>query len=377
MFDALPATSRIIGTQLQRRRCIGAQVYVSVGDEVVVDEGIGEAAAGTPMRRDTIVNWFCATKIVIAVAMAQLCERGDLQPTTHIADIIPEFTPPGSDGAKVVHLLTHTMPFENDTAAGMALAPWDEVIAAICSSRLQEGVAPGDAVVYTDHTAFFLLAEIIRRVTGETAGDYVRRHIFEPLGMLDSWLGMPPERFAAYGDRIAVHHSTHFGDPVPIPFFDTPEVCSRALPGWGARGPISELALLIGALRDGARGRSGPTAVLGDDGIATLMAIWRRNLPCVRYGGAIDWGFGVVRDPQFLGGARASSAVFGHDGEAVVAFADPPRDLAATVMFNGLGSSFRAMVRNRSLMSAILRDVDSVPARSTLPRHPTRQGVPS
>ena len=58
--------------------------------------------------------------------------------------------------------------------------------------------APGERFVYSDIN-FFLLGEIVRRVSGETLDVYARKVIFEPLGMRDTGF-LPP---AALIPRIA------------------------------------------------------------------------------------------------------------------------------------------------------------------------------
>src|SRR5258708_22179454 len=85
--------------------------------------------------------------------------------------------------------------------------------------------------------AWYILSEIVRRVCGDGRpySQYVREEAFEPLGMHDTWIGMPAERWREYGDRIA---PMHFGNtvkrPEPVPYWpwsNTEEAVAIERPG--------------------------------------------------------------------------------------------------------------------------------------------------
>ena len=76
--------------------------------ETVADFAIGEARPGTTMSRDTMVTWFSMTKPSVAVAVAQLWERGRLELDDAVATHVPEFARNGKDRITLRHLLTHT-----------------------------------------------------------------------------------------------------------------------------------------------------------------------------------------------------------------------------------------------------------------------------
>ena len=74
-----------------------------------------------------------------------------------------------------------------DARRGLA---WDPVIAAI--ERQAPLWRPGTAWAYHTMTYGWLVGEVIRRVSGESVGSFVRRRLAEPLG-LRFWIGLPPK----------------------------------------------------------------------------------------------------------------------------------------------------------------------------------------
>ncbi|GIU89620.1 MAG: hypothetical protein KatS3mg010_0719 [Acidimicrobiia bacterium] len=66
-----------------------------------------------------------------------------------------------------------------------------------------------------------------------------------------------------------------------------------------------------------------------------------------------------LRDHAF--GDRCGESSFGHSGNvgASFAFADPERDLAVGVVFNGLVGHETAFARRRALVNALYADLDA------------------
>ena len=69
---------------------------------------------------------------------------------------------------------------------------------ALCAAKLEPRWVPGEKAGYHMASSWFALGEVIRRVDGRPFPEYVRAEIFEPLGMDDCWVGMPPERYRRY-----------------------------------------------------------------------------------------------------------------------------------------------------------------------------------
>src|SRR5688500_9244686 len=205
--QALPRTLESLEQGIADGLHVGAQLYVSLRGEVVADTAIGDARRGVPMRPDTLMLWLSATKPIASVAVAQLWERGLLHLDDPVARHLPEFAARGKDRITVRHLLTHTAGIRAIPGT-WEQGPWDQIIAAICDARPEPNWEPGKKAGYHVATSWYLLGELVRRLNGRAFERYVREAIFEPLGMNDSWVGMPPQRYRAYGERIGFLHRT-------------------------------------------------------------------------------------------------------------------------------------------------------------------------
>ena len=164
---------------------------------------------GVPMATDSLMVWFSMTKAVTSVAVAQQWERGALDPDDLVVRFIPEFGAQGKDVITLRHLLTHTagIPNADEILQGR---PWRESradnLARIYAAPIEPGWVPGKKAGYHAAAGMSVLGEIVARTSGRPFDEYVREEIFVPLGMHDCWVGMPEDRYAAYGDRIGVMH---------------------------------------------------------------------------------------------------------------------------------------------------------------------------
>src|SRR2546421_1537739 len=149
----LPRTLAAIRRGIEQRLHIGAQLYVSLRDQVIADLTLGEARPGVPMRTDTIILWLSAGKPLAAVAIAQLWQRGLLELDDPVARHIPEFATGGKERITIRHILTHTAGFR--TVPGLVTnAPWDEIIAAISAARIEPQWFPGVTAGYHPLTSW-------------------------------------------------------------------------------------------------------------------------------------------------------------------------------------------------------------------------------
>ena len=342
------------------------------------------------MRPDTINLWLSATKPVAAVAIAQLWEKDLLNLDDPVAQHIPEFAQNGKERITLRHLLTHT--------AGLRAIlgkwedqPWQQIIATICEARPEPNSEPGKKAGYQVATTWYLLGEIVRRLDGRPCDRYVREMIFEPLGMHDSWIGLPPERYRAYGDRIGFMYDTSGAEPIANYSHDTEHGAAAVRPASNGRGPIRQLAMFYemllnrGAVRPPlavsqhttdqaapptanaqALTDNHPSRLISPQSTESLTARHRAGMLDQTFRHVIDWGLGFLLNSAHYGdanipygyGKHASPRTFGHSGaRSSAAFADPEHQLAVAWVCNGAPDEPRHQARAKAINDAIYEDL--------------------
>jgi uncharacterized protein YbbC (DUF1343 family) len=177
----------------------GAVVWVEHGTNIYW-KAYGHRAlvpAEEPMSRDTIFDAASLTKILAtAPAIMILAERGKIKLDEPVHDFIPEFQGDDKDKITLRQLLTHTSGLPEDVSTKPKWEGAETAIRMACAIKLKS--APGEAFRYSDIN-FFLLGEIVQRVSGMPLNEFCAREIFGPLNMIDTGF-LPP---ASKGERIA------------------------------------------------------------------------------------------------------------------------------------------------------------------------------
>jgi len=152
-------------------------------------EGLEPDAA--PVDARTLFLAASITKPVTATAVMRLLEQGVIGLDDRVAEHIPEFGARGKECVRVRHLLTHTSGLPDMLPENEDLrrrhAPLGAFIERICDLTLD--FEPGTAIQYQS-CGVAMLGEIVSRVTGTPLPEFVRREVFAPLGMNDTYLGI-------------------------------------------------------------------------------------------------------------------------------------------------------------------------------------------
>ena len=182
---------------------VGASVAIMREGRLVVDIWAGHSDTGLsqPWKRDTITNVFSITKTMATLSALVLADRGDLDVFKPVADYWPEFAANGKEKIEVRHLMSHTS----------GLSGWDKkiTIREICDWRESTAILaeqkpwwqPGTSSGYHALTQGHLVGEVIRRITGESIGEFFAKEIAEPLGA-DFHIGLGERDFYRVSDVI-------------------------------------------------------------------------------------------------------------------------------------------------------------------------------
>jgi CubicO group peptidase (beta-lactamase class C family) len=164
-------------------------VLLAKRGKVLYSGACGEANKdfGIPNRIDTKFNLGSMNKMFTAVAIAQLVGEGLLRFDDPLSKFLPEFPDPeAAKRIRIEHLLTHTSglgSYFNERFLEASRARFrtvDDLMALAEGDSLR--FEPGSDWSYSN-TGFLVLGKVIEVVTGQDYYDYVREHIYEPVGM--------------------------------------------------------------------------------------------------------------------------------------------------------------------------------------------------
>ncbi|MFK0113022.1 serine hydrolase domain-containing protein [Streptomyces sp. NPDC091217] len=162
------------------------------GQEVVDLWGGVSPATGRPFTGDSLVVTMSCTKGMTTICALMLAQEGLLDLDAPVARYWPEFAQAGKGDIPVRWLLTHQagLPaLDPDLDAGPEQT-LDNQFVIDTLARQEPMWEPGTLQAYHGVTFGHLVGEVIRRVSGLTAGQYLAKHVAGPLG-LDYWIGLP------------------------------------------------------------------------------------------------------------------------------------------------------------------------------------------
>ena len=362
MINHLPRTTAIVEEGIASGLHTGVQVFVSRDGKILADFAIGHSRPGVAMMTDTLTLWLSACKPIGAVAIAKLLERGQLGIDDPISAFIPEFAEHDKQAVTLRHVLTHTAGMRY-VEIGWPLTSWSEIIERICQTRLEPNWIPGQRARYDATLNWFVLGEVIRRIDGRPYETFIRDEICLPLGMNDTWIGMPVGRYRDYGDRLGVLYQTDRTPAIPLPPYDTEAAITHCRPASNGQGPVRELGrfyqmLLNGGELDGAR-------LLKPETVQLFTSPQRVGMYDETFRHKIDWGLGFLICSNKYGykalpysfGPHASDRAFGHNGfQSSMAFADPEYGLVVAIVPNGAPGEPAHDRRLRATLAAVYED---------------------
>ncbi len=179
---------------------VGLQVAAYLGDELVVDMWSGDADPEARRKVDgsTLFNVFSVTKAIVATALHVLGDRGLVDYEAPVAEYWPAFARNGKERTSIRDVLSHRagIPWMPRGVTPELQADWGWMIAQI--EEMTPEFEPGTTNCYHALIWGWIVGEIIRRVDPQNRPIevFVRQEIFEPLGIDDIYLGLPPSEDA-------------------------------------------------------------------------------------------------------------------------------------------------------------------------------------
>ncbi|MEU3950500.1 serine hydrolase domain-containing protein [Streptomyces sp. NPDC029526] len=353
---------------------VGAAVCVYHRGRPVVDLWAGWADPDhhNPWTPDTLTVLASPTKALATTALLHLADRHPLDLDTPIAAHWPEFARHGKDGITPRMVLSHrsgVVTLDHAPLTHDALRAHTPIAQALAEAR--PAWTPDSAHGYHATTYGHLVSELIRRVTGQTVGQYFHHHIATPLE-LDAHIGLKDphaplatmleskaEALMAGADPGEVEE---LRDPTSLTYRATigsmsqdPADPAVEDPSYGGLASARAMARLFAAL------------VGTVDGIRLISPARTAELtrphstgPCQVMYLPLTWGLGMqlADSPVFPAesGLKNSFGLSGANG--VFVFADPEAELAFAYTPNAGSAQMGGMdERVRGLVEAVFHSV--------------------
>lgn len=163
--------------------------------------GHRDEAKSLPWEEDTIVNVYSSTKPMAALCALLLADRGEIDFYEPVKTYWPEFAQNGKAKVEVRHIMSHSAGLSgmDEPMQGEDVYDWDRMVGAL--ARQAPWWEPGTASGYHAMTQGHLIGEVVRRVTGQSIGNFFRTELAEPLSA-DFHIGTGTEHHHRIGELI-------------------------------------------------------------------------------------------------------------------------------------------------------------------------------
>ena len=227
-YERLAQVDTLLRQYVNKNWLVGAVVIVVKDNQVAYYKGHGysDLAAKKPMKVDAIFRIMSQTKAITSLGIMQLFEQGKLNLDQNISEFIPEFknpnlvktfnakdssytTTPAKREITFRDLLTHTSGIDyaaigtdtmqaiyakNNIPSGLGYLNENLLSKMKALGKLPLLHNPGERFTYGLNTD--LLGCLIEIISGESLETYCHKHIFEPLGMKDTYFNVPATKAA-------------------------------------------------------------------------------------------------------------------------------------------------------------------------------------
>jgi CubicO group peptidase (beta-lactamase class C family) len=352
---------------------IGASVAVVAGGEPVVNLWAGWADPGRTRawQQDTLTNVWSTTKAMTSLCAHILMDRGELDPDAPVGRYWPEFAANGKAEIPVRWVLSHQTGLTGLTvpAAVEDYYDWEKITSLLAQQAPL--YPPGTASGYQAITFGYLIGEVIRRITGQTCGEFFGSQIAGPLGA-DFYIGLPEAELGRCSELLGVRPSEDEQAALAQAYASASPAAQAALinpaltgdeanaaawrmaeiPAANGHGTAMSLVTVFATLVDGSE------RLISAKTLAAARTGQGRHVDLV-LGFPLEFGLGFwLSGPE--GHFGPNPAAFGHDGFGGSAVgADPEAGVAVAYVMNRMGMNLADDPRKMSLIAAVYQSLSA------------------
>lgn len=211
-FD-LDIMDQFIEGQMRRHNIPGVAVAITKGDDLVYSKGFGSASRNVPMSADTPMFIGSLSKSFTALAIMQLHEEGMLDIDKPVIMYLPCFKladPQATQEITIRNLLHHTSGLSDFSYLSQHTddVGIQESIGYLSGASL---TAPVGSTFQYFNSNYTILGAVVEKVSGLPYGEYIETHVFQPLGMKNSFTNLA----AAAQAGLPSGYGNFFGFSVP------------------------------------------------------------------------------------------------------------------------------------------------------------------
>lgn len=369
--ERLDNLHKLIQGEIDRHQLAGAITLLARHGKVVDYRtyGMRDLATSTAMTNDTIFRDYSMTKPVTGVAMMILYEEGKWLPTDPIAKYIPEFAHlkvfngVDADGKMILvdpdhaptmrELMSHSAGFSYGSGNSVVDAMYKD-LKPMQSANLQEMIdklakiplnyQPGKGWTYS--LSMDIEGYLVEKLSGQSLPDFMRDHIFTPLGMKDAGFFVPADKRARFATGYSANAQGELTAPSG-PSADYAEQPTLASGGGGLVSTIEDYYRFAQMLGNG--GQLNGTRVLSP---ATVKLMTSNHLPkeiltgqfgigqhIMRPGFGYGFNCAVVFDPPEANLPDGKGTFFWDGAAGTWFWVDPTNDLVFVGMIQRRGGS--------------------------------------
>ncbi len=345
----------------------GMVTLVARHGQIAALDAVGYADIETrqPMRTDHIFQIHSMTKPVVCVALMMLMEEGKVALTDSVDKHLPEFRGIQVKGngkpsrpITVRDLMTHTsgIMLNPPPAIGELHGALHKSLAEVVHLVSQQPLEfePGTKWQYSN-MGIATLARIVEVLGGMPFEAFLHARIFEPLGMQDTYIYPPKEKFHRMPTAYILIDGKplkYTADPLGEGKMKFREGAKYPLPEGGMYSTAEDLFAFYQMMLNGGEYRG--KRFLSKASVKTMTAVHTGDLRTNGLGNGWGLGWFVVKDAA---GELSllSRGTYGHGGRyGTFCFLDPVRDMVGIFMIHREGGSEERLAFTQLAVSAAI-----------------------
>lgn len=342
----------VVAEGLRRKLMPGAVVLIARQQRVVFLKAYGSRSikpSVEPMTTDTVFDMASITKpMATATSVMKLVELGKVDLDAPVAKYIPQFGANGKDRVTVRHLLTHQGGLIPDNSIRDYRDGSEKSMERIYNLKFY--VPPNTKFVYTD-VGFIVLAELVKRVSGQDVHAFSQKEIFQPLRMNETGYRPSTELAARAAPTEKIDGKWRRGIVHDPRAFALGGIAGHA----GLFSTAQDIAVYAAMMKNG--GELNGVRVLAQHTVRDMTAANK-----IADGNQRGLGWDKRTGYSYNRGDLMTPSAFGHGGfTGTVLWLDPQLDLTFVFLSNrvhpdGKGSVNRLAGRIATIAAAAIKD---------------------